>query len=116
MPSYLTPDRIKSLAQIVGVGANTQLVAAIAGYRIRVFGWQLQGAGGVSVFTLKSNSAGTVIFPATTIPSGAAGLIDRLPIVESGYMETSTGHGLFCDVATSNLNLSLFYITYAPNS
>lgn len=113
---YLTPERIKSLAQVVGVAANTQLVAAVTGSRIRVFGWQLQGAGGVSVFTLKSNSGGTVIFPPTTIPTGAAGLIDRLPIVESGYMETSTGHGLFCDVATSNLNLSLFYMIYVPNS
>ena len=112
--SYLTPNRILSLAQTVGVGNNTQLVAAVAGYRIRVFGWQAQGAGGVSVFSLKSNSAGTIIFPPMTIPNGVAGLIDRLPIVESGYMETSTGHGLFCDIATTNMYLQLSYISYVP--
>lgn len=114
MASYLTPNRILSLAQTVGVGVNTQLVAATTGFRVRVFGWQAQGAGGVSVFSLKSNSGGTLIFPPMTIPTGVAGLIDRLPICESGYMETSTGHGLFCDVATSNLYLSLFYLIYAP--
>lgn len=114
MASYLLPNRILSLAQTVGIGNNTQLIAASVGYRHRVMGWIAQGAGGVSAFTLKSNSGGTVIFPPMNIPSGAAGLDNKLPIVEGGYMETSTGHGLFCDVATTNLYLCLFYITYVP--
>lgn len=99
----------------LAIGNNQQLVAAMTNIKIRVMGWIAQSnTGTASAFQLKSNSAGTTIMAPLTVPPVTNGLSDKLPIFDSGYMETSAGHGLYVDVTGADLNLTLFYITYSP--
>jgi hypothetical protein len=106
---------LKNSSLIHTVGANRQVVAAVTGQRIRVMGWLAQSTGAaVSNFGLKSASGGTFILAGVVVPMITNGVIDKLPIVETGYCETNTGEGLFVDVITSDLSLNLFYITYTP--
>lgn len=105
---------ITPLVSTVAVGNNNSLLAAITGKRIRVMGYIAQSsAAGASQFQLKSASGGTVIKNWET-QNGIAAAPLYLPIVNSGYCETNTGEGLFADVATSILYLTIFYITYTP--
>lgn len=106
----------------IAVANNTQIIAAIpavagvsAAKVIRVMGWSLQSTGaGFPSILFKSNSAGTALTAPIFIPSNAAGLSDRLPIIDTGYFETSAGHGLFVDVTVATINSTIFYITYTP--
>lgn len=98
----------------IAIANNTSVIAAISGSVIRVMGLVAQSTGaGVSGFTLKSASGGTVIFGQVSANSNALAPF-LLPITDSGYFETTVSQGLFVDVVTTTLNLSVFYITYIP--
>ena len=106
---------IQTAAVVTAVANNQQLVAAVSGKRIRVMGWIAQAVGAaVGSFTLKSNSGGTAISAPLTVPVVTAGANEKLPISHTGYMETSTGHGLFTDVTGAGINFTIFYIQYTP--
>lgn len=98
--------------------ANTQVVAAQTGKKIRVMGWQAQSRGATTTDMLfRSDSGGTQIEGTTTVPS--KGSADEKPFVkpitDSGWFETSTGHALYVTVTgTDGLWLAVYYIVYTP--
>lgn len=97
------------------VAANTSVIAAVSGKRHRVMGWIAQcDTATVGTFQLKSASAGTMLMAPLAAPPVTNGDTHTLPITDSGYMETNTGEGLFVDVVTGAVNLTVFYITYIP--
>lgn len=105
----------KLLAQQVGmaVGNNQQIVAASSGYTHRIMGWIAESAGaGVSTFNFKSNSGGTWMIGTMTVPAVGTMPPWQVPIVAAGYAEASSGHGIFTDIGTTGINLTLFYISY----
>lgn len=105
---------IKSTYVTTGVANNVTLVSAVTGKRIRVMGWILQSNGaGLSGVTLKDGSGGATLCTLNVTPN-TNGANDKLPIVDSGYFETTAGTGLFCDVATTSCLATIFYIEYAP--
>lgn len=125
MPIVYDPLRIfetpKGVSQLTaatlaaGVANNQTLVAAVSGQRVRVMGWIAQSStAAIGLFSLKDGNAGTVLMQPLAVPVITAGANDKLPIVESGYFETSTGVGLFTDVTTAAVNITIFYIAYTP--
>lgn len=106
---------LKSAFAVVGVSTNTSLIAALTGRRIRVMGAFISSQGAaVSTFSFKNGSGGTVLFGATAPSNAVATPNIFLPVNESGYVETDTGVGLFCDVATTAAAITVFYIDYIP--
>lgn len=102
-------------AGIIAVGTNQQVIVAVAGKRIRVMGWIAQGIGGITTYNFKDGSGGGGLTAGLYAPNGAtAGDFSLVPVIDSGYFETSTGVGLFCDVAVAVTHLNVFYITYTP--
>ena len=98
-----------------GVASDQQIIAAISGQRIRVMGWTANAIGAtVGTYLFKSASTGTARTAAITSPSTALALQQLFPITASGYFETNTGEGLFVDVATAAVNITVFYISYTP--
>jgi hypothetical protein len=93
------------------VGSDRTVVAAVTGKRIRVMGFSCYNGSSASTYNFKSNSGGTVIFRGSKSINTT---VDLLPITETGYFETSTGHGLFLDVGTAAVDLNVYYITYTP--
>lgn len=78
-------------------------------------GWILQSGGtSESNIHFKSASGGTQLTGDQRIPPYTGGANHTLPIAYTGYFETSTGEGLYADVATDSLNGTLFYVTYVP--
>ncbi len=106
---------LKSAFAVVGVSTNTSLIAGITGRRIRVMGAFISSQGAaVSTFSLKNGSGGSVLFGATAPSNAVATPNIFLPINDSGYVETSTGTGLFSDVATTAAAITIFYVDYIP--
>jgi|LakMenE18May11ns_1017448.scaffolds.fasta_scaffold9869298_2 hypothetical protein len=94
---------------------NQTLVPAVTGKRIRVMGWIAQSGGAVvGAFGLKNGATGAYIMFLKRVPAITDGLIEKLPIVDCGYMETSTGTALGLDVTDAAVNLTVFYIEYTP--
>ena len=105
---------VDTACPILSVSNNQTVVAAVTGKKIRVMGLLAtvgSGAGQAGV-TLKNGSGGATRM-AFVLPASTVGPI-HLPLVNSGYFDTDTGVGLFVDIATSVVNLNLFYITYTP--
>lgn len=98
--------------------ANTQVVAASTGQRIRVMGYMCQSRGATtSDILFRSNSSGTQIEGVVTVPSKNSGDEKPFlkPITDTGWFETSTGHALFVQVTgTDGLWLAVYYIKYTP--
>lgn len=102
-----------SIGATFTVGANKVILAASTGKRYRVMGWYAQAIGAaVSTFFFKTNATG--ISMAMTVPVITNGVIDKNPIIDSGYFETNTGEDLRCDVAGADVNLWVFYVLYTP--
>jgi hypothetical protein len=94
-------------------GANQTAIAAVTGKRLRVMGFfSTTSAAGNPTLALLNGSGGTVLFAATLQANTVRPT--ELPLVESGYFETSTGVGLFATTTTANLDLTLFYVEYTP--
>ena len=107
--------QLKAAALNSSVANNQQVIAAVTGKRIRVMGGIYQSGGAaVSNIWFKSNSGGARLTADLRVPMIDNGENFFLPIVECGYYETSTGHGLFTDVATDSCNMTVFYIEYTP--
>lgn len=94
-------------------GANQTVIAAVTGKRIRVMGLHAtpSGAGNPSIILL-NGSGGTQLFAAVMQANTVGPLY--LPIVDSGYFETSTTTGLFATTATANIDVNVFYVEYTP--
>jgi len=102
---------------VAGATNNQQVIAAVTGKIIRVMGligWN-DGAGvGRPVF--KNGSGGTNLCYGIHVAPNTVQNEMPLPIVDSGYFETTAGTGLFCDVPTANsIALNIFYIVYTPD-
>jgi hypothetical protein len=107
-------ELLKAAVVNFAAGNNQQVVAAVTNKRIRVMGWFAQGiAAAVVTYRFKSNSGGTAIIGDLRAPASTAGAIHQIPIVDSGYCETSTGQGLFADCG-NDIAMTVFYIEYTP--
>lgn len=115
---FETKGQVSTLtcAYLIGAVANNQqIVAAVTGKRIRVMGWMIQSSGAApGAINFKSANGGTQLTAALSMPPNGAGVIDHLPITDTGYFETLTGEGLFCDIATTTMSVNIFYTTYTP--
>lgn len=96
------------------VGNNQAIVAGVTGRRHRVMGFLLQSqAAAIGTISLKDSNAGTVKILSVG-PSGAAGPPFLLPVIDGGYFDTVTGSGVYVDVFTNAIHLTVFYISYVP--
>ena len=104
---------IKSAGGLFLVGNNQAVVTGSTGKKVRVMGWNAQSdnAAGVVSFLLKSASGGTALMAQITV--GASPAIEKQPVVFPGYFETNSGEGLFVDVITNGVYLTVFYILYS---
>ena len=95
------------------VGANRTVVTGVSGSKIAVMGWiaQTDGAAAGSM-QLKSASAGTMLMAPLFVPPSTGGLNDKLPIVDVPYFQTNSGEGLFVDIVTTAISLTVFYLIY----
>jgi hypothetical protein len=100
-------------AQIT-VGSNYAVKAGVVGKKIRIMGLIAQGIGGVSAVVLKDGNGGNFLFGPFNIASSGTPDVLFLPVVHSGYFETSTGIGVFADCAGVAATINLFYVEYAP--
>lgn len=100
----------------LGTGINQQVVAAVTGKKIRIMGVLAQSSNAANgTYTFQSGAAGSTLFgpiaaPLVTDPMSPL----MLPITDSGYLETNSGDGLYSDIATDSVTLTVFYITYTP--
>lgn len=94
-------------------GSNQTVISAVTGKRLRILGFHStpSGAGNPSLVLL-NGSGGTQLF-GSVLQANTVGPL-YLPVIESGYFETSTGVGLFATTATANLDLNVFYVEYTP--
>jgi len=100
---------------VAAPGADQTIIVATGTLIHRVMGLTAQSVNAAAgSFNLKSNAAGTVklypIFPPLKTVAGPF----VLPIVETGYFETTSGHALVCDIVTDNVTINVFYISYTP--
>lgn len=113
---YETPSGIstvKSMPFASGVAANVSIVAAVSGKIIRVMGWIMSGtAVGFPTVQFKNGSGGTTRTHPINVPNNAAGLNERQEIKDCGYFETSSGVGVFADIAVAAVAGTVFYIEY----
>lgn len=112
----IDPNRIKLAFGTIVVSNNNLLVTGVGGQFIRVMGWTAQANGAlIGAFTLKSASGGTLLMPPMVVPPNAAGLIDRQPVIDSGYFDTvNAGDGLYVDITVGAVCLMVYYIQYTP--
>lgn len=96
-----------------GVANNTSLYAGVAGKKHRLMGMIAQSNGAIGTLLLKSATGGSTILQTIAIPANTSPPL-ILPITDSGYCETNAGEGIFCDVGTTAINLTLFVCTYTP--
>jgi len=108
----ITP--INSAGGTLPVANNQTVVAAVAGYNIRVVGWiaQSDSAAAVSDFTLKDGSGGAIKHALLSVPALPG--VHNLPISYGGYFECTTNTALVIDVTTSALRITVFYVLYLP--
>lgn len=98
----------------LAVAANTLLVSAISGKRIRVIGGNVFSNGAYSVLSFISASGGTIkkmiAVPANTVAT------PNVPLVPDPYsfFETNTGEGLYATNSAVIVLLSLNYIEVTP--
>jgi hypothetical protein len=107
---------LKSASASPGVGNNSAIITAIALTRFRIMGLMAQSAS-VSTsgtLTLKNGSGGATLINAFDPPIVTNSNPLILPIIDCGYEETSTGVGLYADVITTGIRLTVFYIAYTP--
>lgn len=109
--------RVLQTAQFnFAAGANQEVISAGSGVRRRVMGWSLQSANAAngSIY-FKSASGGTRLTATFWPPAIAPTAVPwDVPVVDSGYFETITGEGLYCDVATQPVSGNIYFITYTP--
>lgn len=97
---------------VFGIANNQLVVSSVSGYSIRVMGWDIQSNTAVQgTMVLKSASGGTALMSAKYAPPNTAAPWSK-PITDSGYFETTTGQGLYCDVTAAAVNLDVYYIQY----
>ena len=103
----------ESFAGTFGVASNQSVIAGVAGKRIRVLGYAVQSDSATQgIYGFINGSGGTGFSSFTAPPSSSAPFL--LPLTPSGYFETSTGTGLFINVATASVSVNIFYIVYTP--
>lgn len=111
------PCKITPAVVDLAVGNNQSIIAAVTGKVHRLMGLVLQGSLAATIprIYLKSNSGGTLISGGYWAPSGITnGGSFYLPIVDSGYGETTVGHGIFADVTVTSISGCLWYLSYTP--
>lgn len=107
--------QLKSTQVMPGAGVDIGVIACPAGQRIRVMGWLIQSVGATAgSFKFKDGPGGTGLTSILFAPPSTNGDCFELPIVDSGYIETSTDELLYVDVAVAQLSMTIFYITYTP--
>lgn len=112
---YQIQEDVKRLkaAQLspAAVGTNISVVTGVAGITVYVMGWIAQAVGAAAgSFQLKDASGGTFIHAPVFAPPVTAGAVEKLPIIHTPYFTLTNGNGLFVDIVTANINLTVFYL------
>jgi hypothetical protein len=105
---------VMSVGIALATGNGRQVIAAVAGKRIRVMGWIAQSITAVGQHQFTDGSGGTALTDDHYSPLDTSGTKFDMPVIPSGYFETSTGNGLFADITTQNARLTVFYVLYTP--
>lgn len=104
---------LQSVSNGFAIGINQTVVAAVTGKRIRVIGYIVQSSTVTqSTYGFINGSGGASLSSFVAPPSTAAPF--SVPIKNPGYFETSTGTGLFINVATAAIIVNVFYVIYTP--
>lgn len=100
---------------VLTAGLNQVIVANTSGYKVRVMGWGAQGVSGAvtGYYRFKDGSGGSIFFNYLGAPLVASGFVDKFPIENCGYMETTAGNGLYADSTTADVTVLVHYILYA---
>lgn len=114
------PCKVKSAQSSGTVGNDRTVVSAVTGKIIRVMGFTITptvtnvALGNTPYIALKDGSGGTglILYGVANGLGGSQGL----PIVDSGYCETTVGNGLFMDVGIAAVYYTVFYIEYTPET
>lgn len=104
---------VLTIAGTYGVASNQSLVTGVSNKRVRVVGYAAQsGTATQGVYGFINGSGGSALSSFVAPPLTLAPAL--FPITEHGYFETSTGTGLFLNIATASVSLNIFYIIYTP--
>lgn len=98
------------------VGSNREIITGIPGKRLRIIFKDMQSATAAQgSIIFKSASGGTQLRSAINAPANTANPL-IYPLIENGdgYFDTLTGEGLFADIATADINLTVRYFAYTP--
>lgn len=106
---------LKSVGVALAVGNDQQVIAAVAGKRIRVMGWIAQSITAAGQHQFKNGSGGTAFTDDHYAPIDTTGTKFEMSVISSGYFETDTGVGLFADITANNQRLTVFYVVYTPD-
>jgi hypothetical protein len=60
------------------------------------------------------NGSGGATLHKAALANGITQPIYQLPVIDSGYFETSTGVGLFLNGVTNVGNINVYYLAYTP--
>lgn len=92
--------------------ATTALIPAVTGKIIRVMGWNFQtNSAANGIVTLKD---GATVKYAAYAPQSTSNLVEKQPVIDSGYFECTVSTALNVEVATAQTLVTVFYITYTP--
>lgn len=111
--------RIMSQPITLSSGNNQQVIAGASGYVIRIMGiCGITSPNAEASITLKDGSGGTTLIDSLIAPYGGTGTdnpgngLFNLPLVYCGYCQTTSGTGLYADVATAAIRGTIFYLKF----
>ena len=106
---------VKSIGKAMTTGNDQQVIAGVSGKRLRIMGWAAQSnTSTVGWYQFEDGSAGSDLASVLYAPASNSAQTQQFPITDSGYFETSTGTGLYADIGTATVNLTIFYVEYTP--
>ena len=114
------PCKIKAVTSAGIVGTNRTVVSAITGKIIRFMGFAVcptltnVALGNIPTISFKDGSGGRA-FVLFGVPNGLDGS-KGLPVIDSGYDETTVSTGLFADIGIADCYYTVFYIEYTPET
>ncbi len=99
----------------LAVAANTSVIAAVTGQKIRVTKIWLANGGAAGSIIFRNGNAGALITTFIDVDAPAGFHSTRqLPFDPTGYCETSAGVGLYADIAGSAIWVGLQFILVTP--
>lgn len=105
---------LKTVVAELSTGNNQEVVAAVTGKSIRVMGFDAQSDTSTQgELEFIDGSGGSALYMSLYCPPSTSEPFQKL-INDTGYFETTAGTGLFVDVVTAAINITVYYIEYTP--